>query len=50
MPRSADKTTTPSGGRQYGGPPSKYDPTRQMYDPTYNGMGPTMAAFTFEAN
>jgi hypothetical protein len=37
VPRSADKTTPHDGVRQYGNPPSKYDPTRHMYDSTHDG-------------
>jgi hypothetical protein len=37
--RNADKTTPPSNDSQYGGPSSKYAPTRRMYDPSHYGMG-----------
>jgi hypothetical protein len=48
-PHNKDKTTPPSSGGQYGDPPSKYDPTRWVYEPTHYGMGFMTAALTFEA-
>ena len=34
----------PASGGQYGDPPSKYGPTRHMYDSTHYGIGSTTGA------